>query len=111
MSGRFLASVLRPLPVVMFLAAALFSAQASGGDYPEATLRDAISGKDVALVESRGKAATVLVCLSIDCPISNEFMPTINEIALAYRKRGVNFIGITIGIANHRSTALTGRSS
>ena len=94
MSGRFLAGVFRPVPVVMFLAAALFAAQASGGDYPDVTLPDAISCQDLSLVESRGKAATVLVCLSIDCPISNEYMPTINEIALAYRKRGVNFIGI-----------------
>jgi len=32
--------------------------------------------------------------MSTDCPISNEFVPTILEIETAYRQRGVAFIGI-----------------
>ncbi len=63
-------------------------------DYPTATLPDAVSGSDLSLVDAHGSQATVLVCLSLDCPISNEFMPTIVEIAASYQDRGVKFIGI-----------------
>jgi len=63
-------------------------------DFPRATLPDAISGKDLALIDGRGEQATVLICMSTECPISDEFMPTIVEIAATYRERGVKFIGI-----------------
>jgi thiol-disulfide isomerase/thioredoxin len=95
MNGRFQASVFRSILVAMFLAVAVFSRRASADDdYPTETLPDAISNKDLSLPDARGRVATVLVCLSIDCPISNEYVPTINKIAKAYQRRGVNFIGI-----------------
>jgi peroxiredoxin len=78
----------------MLLVATVFSAGTLADDFPDVTLPDAVSGKNLALVDSRGKMATVLVCLSIDCPISNEYMSTIKQIAQTYRERGVNFVGI-----------------
>ncbi len=63
-------------------------------DFPRAVLRDAISGQDLCLTEARGQRATVLFCMSGDCPISNEYAPTIVAIAAAYRERGVSFVGI-----------------
>jgi hypothetical protein len=67
---------------------------ATAQDYPDETLPDALTCRDVALSDARGRLATVLVCLSIECPISNEYLPTIKSIAQAYRKRGVGFAGI-----------------
>jgi peroxiredoxin len=63
-------------------------------DYPRVSLPAAGCGGELSLAEARGRAATVLVCLSIDCPISNEYLPTINALAEEYRGRGVNFVGI-----------------
>lgn len=62
--------------------------------FPQATLADCISGKAIALTEARGTAATVLVCMSIDCPISNEFVSTLVELCDTFKPRGVAFVGI-----------------
>lgn len=63
-------------------------------DFPRSVLHDAISGQDLCLTEARGQRATVLVCMSGDCPISNEYLPSIVAIATDYRERGVSFVGI-----------------
>jgi peroxiredoxin len=69
-------------------------ATATADDYPHVTLPAAGCGGELSLDEARGRVATVLVCLSIECPISNEYLPTINALAAEYRARGVRFIGI-----------------
>ncbi len=63
-------------------------------DYPRATLPEAVSGEETSLVDLHGCKATVIVCLSLECPISNEYVPTINAIAKAYQDKGVSFFGI-----------------
>ncbi|MGD9722581.1 MAG: redoxin domain-containing protein [Pirellulales bacterium] len=62
-------------------------------EYPRETLARA-GGCNLALADARGRAATVLVCMSVECPISNEFLPAIKELAAEYRPRGVNLIGL-----------------
>jgi thiol-disulfide isomerase/thioredoxin len=94
MSGSFLARVPGPAWVATLCIAALFPAPAAADDYPRATLPAAECGGDLSLDEARGRVATVLVCLSIECPISNEFVPTLNALAAEYRGRGVSFVGI-----------------
>jgi thiol-disulfide isomerase/thioredoxin len=42
----------------------------------------------------RGRAATVVLCLSVECPISDEFLPAIQELAKSYRDLGVRFVAI-----------------
>lgn len=63
-------------------------------DFPQASLPDAISGEEQCLVAVRGEQATVLLCLATDCPISDEYLPTIIELAKEYSPRGVSFVGI-----------------
>ncbi len=63
------------------------------GEYPGETL-PASDGSEVSLPAARGEKATVLMCMSVECPISNEFLPAIQEVARAYRDKGVNFVGI-----------------
>lgn len=63
-------------------------------DYPRATLPDAVSGEERCLVASRGERATVLLCLATDCPISDEYLPTLIEIVKEYAPQGVSFVGI-----------------
>lgn len=76
----------------MLIAVALTGAS-NDDEFPRETLADSASGQR-ALVELRGRAATVLVSLSTECPISNEYLPTLNRLAERYRSRGVNFIGL-----------------
>jgi thiol-disulfide isomerase/thioredoxin len=82
--------------VVIFASLAASSAAAEDlhEDFPRASLPNALSGEDQCLEAARGDRATVLLCLATDCPISNEFVPTIVEIAKQYIPRGVAFVGI-----------------
>ena len=88
MSGRFLAVA------CWLVLTALVSTPAVADDYPTETLPAAVGCEALSLPQARGRVATVLVCLSIDCPISNEYVPSLNRLAGAYRPRGVNFVGI-----------------
>lgn len=67
---------------------------AGPGTFPTATLAECVTGKNVSLADARGTAATVLVCMSIDCPISNEFVATLVELSAAFKDRGVAFVGL-----------------
>ena len=88
------------LALLAGMAAAVFAreptetATSIDDDYPRAALPDAISGHDLCLVEARVRRATVFFCMSTDCPISNEYVPTIVAIAEAFSERGVSFVGI-----------------
>lgn len=63
------------------------------GEYPPETLT-VCDGIEVALPSLRGRAATVIICLSVECPISDEFLPAIIELAKSYRDKGVHFLAI-----------------
>jgi thiol-disulfide isomerase/thioredoxin len=69
------------------------NAAAELGEYPAESLV-ASDGNQIALPSLRGSAATVIICLSVECPISDEFLPTIVELANSYRDKGVHFLGI-----------------
>jgi peroxiredoxin len=81
--------------VVFALAAghATASTGTSADEYPDAVLKTC-DGRELSLPTARGRVATVIICMSIECPISNEYLPTIKRLADEYRPRGVNFVGI-----------------
>ncbi len=58
-----------------------------------ATLEDP-SGRAVPLGDLLGRQATVLTFMGTDCPLGNLYMPVLDELAEAYRDRGVAFVGI-----------------
>ncbi len=62
-------------------------------EFPNAVLPNSAGG-DLSLPETRGRVATVLVCMSIECPISNEYIPTLNRLADKFRTQGVRVVGI-----------------
>lgn len=82
--------------IVALLAAPIGSAAAEAqlpdDAFPHATLPNAVGG-DLSLDKARGPAGTVLICMSVECPISNEYIPTINRLAKAYGNR-IGFVGI-----------------
>lgn len=51
---------------------------------------DALDGRRVAVPGGRGTKATVLVFVSHDCPISNQYAPEINRIVRSYAPRGID---------------------
>ncbi len=103
MGGRFLMRLARAAPPIMALVLTfrLFSfviaeeagPAVSNDAYPQETLPDSAGG-DLSLSKARGKVATVLVCMSVECPISNEYTATLNRLAESFRPRGVNVIAI-----------------
>ncbi|MBI3860913.1 MAG: redoxin domain-containing protein, partial [Planctomycetia bacterium] len=66
---------------------------ALGRRIPNFVLRDA-GGKDVGLADFREKQLLVVVFLSCQCPISNQYLPILNEIHQKYGERGLSVVGI-----------------
>jgi peroxiredoxin len=74
--------------------AAVRSKTAADDDsYPRETLVDS-GGAKVSLADSRGRVATVLVCMATDCPISTDYVPELNRLAAKYRPLGIQWIGL-----------------
>lgn len=101
-----LAHVMRAIAITLtalaVLAAPLMAAEeasqgpkaaSSEDSYPQETLPDSAGG-NLSLPAARGRVATVLICMSVDCPISNEYLPTLNRLADKVRPQGVSCIGI-----------------
>ena len=59
-------------------------------------------GKQHSLASLRGKNGTVLIFISVQCPVSNAYNERMEKLAQDYRSRGVNVIGIN---ANATETA------
>ena len=53
-----------------------------------------IEGKTQTLDGLKGKKGTVVVWLSAQCPVVRGYKDRINEIAAAYKEKGINFVGI-----------------
>ncbi len=47
-----------------------------------------------ALRPHAGSKATVVVFLSVGCPVANQYVPRLNELAKKYEPRGVKFVGV-----------------
>ena len=62
-------------------------------DFPRETLVDSGNVRR-ALTDLRGKAASVLISMSVECPISDEYLSTIRDLVQKYQPRGVSFVGI-----------------
>jgi peroxiredoxin/mono/diheme cytochrome c family protein len=54
----------------------------------------AAGGQAVSLKSLCGTQATVLVFISAECPISNGYVPTLNEVAKDYGERGVAVVAV-----------------
>ncbi len=53
-----------------------------------------IRGEASSLKAHAGSAATVVVFLSFDCPVSNSYTSALNELHKTYSDKGVSFLGI-----------------
>jgi peroxiredoxin len=66
---------------------------AVGAKFEGFSLVDA-DGKSHSYTDLKGKNGTVLVFLSVQCPVVKGYDARINEIASAYESKGISFIGI-----------------
>jgi hypothetical protein len=51
------------------------------------------------LDSQRGSEATIVVAFSIECPISNGYVPTLNRMVETYRDRGVSVVAINPNVS------------
>lgn len=69
------------------------SAGAIGSTVADFKLPD-VDGKNHTLASLKGKNGTVLIFVSTNCPVSNAYNERMEKLALDYKAKGVNVIGI-----------------
>lgn len=65
----------------------------SAQSFPVAKLPTA-NGEQVELASLRGKQATVFMSLSIECPLSNGYVPTLNQLHGDFSAKGISFVAL-----------------
>ena len=76
------------------------SGTAVGGTVAEFKLPD-VEGKEHTLATLRGQKGTVLIFVSVQCPVSNGYNKRMEKLAQEYKARGVSVVGIN---ANYGET-------
>jgi peroxiredoxin len=66
---------------------------AIGATIDDFTLPDA-SGKDQSLKSLKGEKGTVLIFVSVQCPVSNAYNERMEKLATDYKAKGISVIGI-----------------
>ncbi len=99
------------LSACLLLNAALPSAASGSGDLPQAGILGLrtvdLDGQVHRLGAAEGNRPLALVFMDTTCPISNRYVPRLNELAAAAREAGVDFYGVlsdpTLGVAEART--------
>ena len=66
---------------------------AIGSAIEDFTLPD-VNGKDRSLNSLKGKNGTVLIFISVQCPVSNAYNERMDKLAADYKARGITVVGI-----------------
>ena len=74
------------------------SGVAVGSTVADFKLPDA-NGKEHSLAALKGKNGTVLIFISVQCPVSNAYNERMEKLAQDYKARGVHVIGINSNVA------------
>lgn len=87
------------LSIVFLALCACFSNVAVARDFPIGTVLEDFKLKDTSGTEQsynslKGEKGTIIVFLSIQCPVVKAYDERINAIAADYKAKGINFIGI-----------------
>src|SRR5918911_879004 len=69
------------------------SAGAVGSTVSDFTLPD-VDGKEHTLSSLKGKNGTVLIFISVQCPVSNAYNERMEKLAQDYKARGINVVGV-----------------
>ena len=79
---------------------------AIGATIEDFTLPDT-DGTNRTLASLEGKKGTVLLFISIQCPVSNAYNERMEKLALDYKAKGVNVIGINSNVAEDAASVKT----
>jgi len=71
---------------------------AIGATIEEFTLPD-VDGRDHSLKSIKGKNGTVLIFISVQCPVSNAYNERMEQLAQDYKAKGIAVIGINSNVA------------
>lgn len=89
----FLTAIFSLIAFVSFVGNASAQEFAVGSTLENFTLKD-VSGAEQSFDKLKGKNGAVVVFLSAQCPVVKSYNDRINEIAAAYKAKGIEFIGI-----------------
>jgi peroxiredoxin len=92
------ASALASAPDTTLVDDANASNVAIGSIVSDFKLSDA-NGKEHSLASLRGKNGTVLIFISVQCPVSNAYNKRMAQLADEYKARGVNIVGVNSNVA------------
>lgn len=97
-----LAAIFFFLSTVATPAAAIFSEipapPAIGATIDDFTLPD-VDGTDRSLASLKGKNGTIIIWVSVQCPVSNAYNERMEKLAQDYKAKGINLIGINSNVA------------
>jgi len=58
-----------------------------------------VDGQDKSLASLKGKNGTVLIFISVQCPVSNAYNERMEKLAQDYKAKGINVIGINSNVS------------
>ena len=79
---------------------------AIGATIEDFTLPDA-DNKEHSLKSLAGKSGTVLLFISVQCPVSNAYNERMEKLAQDYKAKGINVIGINSNVAEDAASVKT----
>lgn len=87
------------LPILLVALCACFATAAFARDFPVGTVLEDFkmtdtNGKEQSFSKLKGEKGTIIVFLSVQCPVVKAYDERINQIAADYQAKGINFIGI-----------------
>lgn len=77
---------------------------AIGATIDEFSLPD-VDGTDRALKSIKGKNGTVLIFISVQCPVSNAYNERMAKLAADYKEKGIAVVGINSNVAEDAASA------
>ncbi|HEY0727454.1 MAG TPA: redoxin domain-containing protein [Pyrinomonadaceae bacterium] len=97
------------LALVFVIAGAVFASEvpappAIGSTIEEFTLPD-VNGTERSLKSLAGKNGTVLLFISVQCPVSNAYNERMEKLAADYKAKGIAVIGINSNVAEDAAAA------
>jgi len=88
--------------IVVALAASAYSQVPIGSKVENFSLPD-MTGKTQSLADLKGSKGVVLVFVSIQCPVVRGYNERLNEIAKAYKSKGINLVGVDANVTEPAS--------
>lgn len=87
------------LVAFLFALCACFSNAVMANDFPIGTILEDFkltdtNGKEQSFNSLRGEKGTIVIFLSIQCPVVKGYDARINKIAEDYKAKGINFVGV-----------------